>query len=539
MSKRSLTCSAQKFAIYRWSQTSGAYPDLSARIRSSSVLPANLAYNLRLADIMHGVSPFLTPKGFMMRKVIGKMVLACLLATGSLVAQEDDGAKQEATNNPVEQIQTLIQQGKLDEAKKLFDSTELEKREEATIMRDLMNGFVRKGNVEAAYDLAKSDFLKSLEGSEGLALASLSMATMYAPRAQKSDDAAELAQMAMEYLNKQPKEEGYSPLLAQEFAVAGIQSRFLASAGDREKAKELNDQYLNRAKQLVEEQPESPEVLSLFVSTTMNSMQTVDAEQTEFLFTEARDLLLDRMTKTDYEREVVGQYAALKYRYISSMYRDNPNLAETLLNETKEKLAAAVEVDKANETIAEQYLRMLSSIESRIASAKKLAELVGSPAPAIDAKYWVNGKDISVDNLDDKVVLLDFWAVWCGPCIATFPHLQEWNEEFGPKGLQIVGVTRKYNYQWNDEANRASRADGEVTDVEELAMLEKFLAHHELQHPTIITPENSTMQQDYAVSGIPHAVLIDRKGVVRMIKVGSGEANANAIHDMIVELLAE
>jgi len=47
------------------------------------------------------------------------------------------------------------------------------------------------------------------------------------------------------------------------------------------------------------------------------------------------------------------------------------------------------------------------------------------------------------------------------------------------------------------------------------------------------------MQTDYGVTGIPHAVLIDKQGRVRMIKVGSGQANADALHQMIETLLAE
>jgi hypothetical protein len=70
-------------------------------------------------------------------------------------------------------------------------------------------------------------------------------------------------------------------------------------------------------------------------------------------------------------------------------------------------------------------------------------------------------------------------------------------------------------------------------------MLEEFMKHHELRHPTIVTPKESKLQNQYGVTGIPHAVLIDRKGNVRMIKVGSGEANAKALHDMVQTLLAE
>ena len=138
------------------------------------------------------------------------------------------------------------------------------------------------------------------------------------------------------------------------------------------------------------------------------------------------------------------------------------------------------------------------------------------------------------------MVLLDFWSVWCGPCIASFPHLRDWHDEFGDDGLQIVGVTRYYNYTWDEDAERATRVAGkDVSPEEERSMLKSFLAKHELKHPTIITPEGSSMQSDYGVTGIPHAVLIDREGIVQLVKVGSGRANAEAIKAKIEELMKQ
>lgn len=219
----------------------------------------------------------------------------------------------------------------------------------------------------------------------------------------------------------------------------------------------------------------------------------------------------------------------------SRTLNSDPTAAAEMLDELKAK------VDETEALTDSMRKRTLSSIDrtiARVEPALKRLELVGKPAPAFDAEAWVNGEAVNLQDLKGKVVLLDFWAVWCGPCIATFPHLQEWHEEYGDKGLVIVGVTSKYNYSWDEETNRASRGEEQTMD-EEIAMLEKFLAHHQLQHRSMVNPADSKMKSEYGVTGIPQAVLIDQSGLIRMIRVGSGSQNAEDLHGMIETLLKE
>ena len=231
--------------------------------------------------------------------------------------------------------------------------------------------------------------------------------------------------------------------------------------------------------------------------------------------------------------KVIREYGSSQVMMISSSYRSDPEDAQKRIEVVSKTL------NESSQRIAKFYLGQLKSYERRIESAKKQTKLVGTPAPKFQIDAWVNQGDVTEDSLKGKVVLIDFWSVWCGPCIRTFPHLREWHEEFHSEGFEIVGVTKYYSYEWDDDLNRATRSTGEVSAADEQAMLGKFLAHHELEHPTIVTPQASTMQQEFGVSGIPHVVLVDRKGKIQMVKVGSNSQNAIELEAKIKELLEE
>ena len=181
----------------------------------------------------------------------------------------------------------------------------------------------------------------------------------------------------------------------------------------------------------------------------------------------------------------------------------------------------------------------LSRLQSSIDRAKQRAALVGKDAAPLEVEAWVNGDPLTAADLKGKVVLLDFWAVWFGPSIAAFPHLRQWQEKYADKGLVIVGLTRYFNYTWDEKAGRPVRAQGKenIAPEKEREMLVKFAEHHKLRYRFAIQ-KGDTLADYYVVHRIPHFVLIDRQGKIRLIRTGGDPRNATDIQQMLEQLLA-
>ena len=73
-------------------------------------------------------------------------------------------------------------------------------------------------------------------------------------------------------------------------------------------------------------------------------------------------------------------------------------------------------------------------------SDRAAAEGELKPMPALSLKDF-DGKAIESDKLKGNVLVLDFWATWCGPCIAEIPALNRLQEKYAAKGLKVIGVT--------------------------------------------------------------------------------------------------
>jgi len=136
----------------------------------------------------------------------------------------------------------------------------------------------------------------------------------------------------------------------------------------------------------------------------------------------------------------------------------------------------------------------------------------GAPAPQFD----LQGLDgaVKLAKLQGKVVYVDFWASWCGPCRQSFPWMNEMQAKYGARGLQVVGV--------NVDANNADAR--------------QFLASTPARFTIGFDPQGAT-PRSYGIKGMPSSVLIGPDGKVLSEHSGFRDADRAELESKIQSAL--
>jgi len=142
------------------------------------------------------------------------------------------------------------------------------------------------------------------------------------------------------------------------------------------------------------------------------------------------------------------------------------------------------------------------------------AVVAGQRAPEISAQ-GSNGQPLKLAALRGQVVLLDFWASWCGPCKQSFPWMNAMHARYAPQGLRIVAV--------NVDKRREAA--------------ERFLAQSPARF-TLGWDEDGRTPEAFGVRTMPSSVLIDGDGRVLHVHAGFREEDAADLEQRITAALA-
>lgn len=161
----------------------------------------------------------------------------------------------------------------------------------------------------------------------------------------------------------------------------------------------------------------------------------------------------------------------------------------------------------------------------RLTTKRNQITIINSVAPVLAVEKTI-GSFPGLEGLKGKVVLVDFFAHWCGPCINSFPDMKQLYADFKPKGLEIVGVTKYYGY-YKTEKNLAPDT--------EFGKMGEFIEEHKLPWPVVYATQQDFV--NYGVTGIPHVAVIGKDGTVHKIKVGYSKATFAEFRKEIEKLL--
>ena len=139
----------------------------------------------------------------------------------------------------------------------------------------------------------------------------------------------------------------------------------------------------------------------------------------------------------------------------------------------------------------------------------------GGPAPSFTLAA-LTGQQAALSQYKGQVVMVNFWATWCGPCQQEMPLLDQMYKKYKPAGFTLIGVN----------------VDKEAPAVKDL------MARKPVSFPVLLDPANQ-VSKAYHVDEMPSSVLIDRKGEIRYIHRGYRPGDENEYQDRIRQLSRE
>lgn len=149
-------------------------------------------------------------------------------------------------------------------------------------------------------------------------------------------------------------------------------------------------------------------------------------------------------------------------------------------------------------------------------SDQQIQELDDAPAVPDVTLETLDGETIALADRNDEVLLINFWATWCAPCRKEIPDLIELQDELGPEGLTVIGVS---------------------LDQDGAEAVEPFLDEFDVNYPIVLDPKATLDSEFGGIHGLPMTFVVDAEGQIRYRILGIFPPDE--MHSKLTALLEE